>query len=201
MASEDARVEHWDYKLEQWPMFRSAQPNPTHQAIVQLERAGRLECCVTQNIDGLHQKAGTSADKLVEVHGTNGWVECMSCGARSDPAPHFDRFERTRKPPCCGCGGWLKPATISFGQQLRAEDLHRAFTAADRADLVIALGSSLSVYPAAGIPKAAAERGVPLVVINRGETDFDGQKFVTLRLEGNVTDLFPAAVNEAFRSA
>ncbi len=194
MRSEAARVEHWDYKLEGWAAFRQARPNATHQAIVQLERAGKLLAVVTQNIDGLHTQAGTSAQRLVELHGTNSFVECQTCGKLSDPETHFDYFRRTRRPPLCECGGFLKPATISFGQDLRREDLERAEQAATKADLVLALGSTLSVYPAANIPLMAARRGAPYLIINRGPTEHDDLRELTLRLEGNVSEIFPPAV-------
>lgn len=197
MTSETARIEHWDYKLEGWAAFRDAQPNAAHRAIVELERAGKLLLLVTQNIDGLHTKAGTSEERLVEIHGTNSRVECQTCGRKSDPAPYFEAFRRTRTPPRCACGGFLKPATISFGQNLRSEDLTRAEAAALRADLVVALGSTLSVYPAADVPLQAARRGVPYVIINRGPTEHDGLPDVTLRLEGDVAELLAAAVNAA----
>jgi len=197
MRSEAARIEHWDFKLEGWIGYRDAKPNATHAAIVQLERAGKVRAVVTQNIDGLHSRAGTSPELLVELHGTNTLVECQSCGRRSDPAPHFEAFRKTRRPPLCECGGFLKPATISFGQNLRNEDLERAEAAAKQADLVVALGSTLSVYPAAHIPLLAASRGVPFVVINRGPTEQDDRPEVTLRLEGDVGVIFPPAVKEA----
>jgi NAD-dependent deacetylase len=199
MRSEAARVEHWDYKLEAWAAFRDARPNATHEAIARLERAGRMQAVVTQNIDGLHARAGTSAERLIELHGTNSLVECQTCGRRSDPAPHFDSFRRTRRPPVCECGGFLKPATISFGQSLRNEDLERAEVAAKAADLVLALGSTLSVYPASHIPLLAANRGVPYVIINRGPTEHDDLAEVTLRLEGDVGECFPPAVEAALR--
>lgn len=194
VAREAARLEYWEYKLEGWRGFRDAQPNAAHRAIVELERAGALEAVVTQNIDGLHARAGTSPERLVELHGTNLEVECLACGGRSDPAPHFEAFARERRVPRCACGGVLKPATIMFGQRLRPETLERAMLAAERADLVVALGSTLSVYPAASVPLVAAERGVPYVVVNRGPTDHDGLAQLTLRLEGDVTELFPEAV-------
>jgi NAD-dependent deacetylase len=195
-----ARIEHWDYKLEGWPTFRDARPNATHDTIVRLERAAKVAAVVTQNIDGLHSRAGTSADLLVELHGTNSFVECQSCAKLSAPEPAFEYFRQTRKPPRCDCGGFLKPATISFGQNLRPQDLQRAEAFAQIADLVVALGSTLSVYPAANIPLIAAGNGAPYVIINRGPTDHDGLRQVSLRIEGDVNQLFPQAVDEALEN-
>jgi len=197
MRSEAARIEHWDYKLEGWETFRDAKPNATHTAIVQLERAGKLLAVITQNIDGLHARAGTDPKLLIELHGTNSLIECQTCRRLSDPAPHFEYFRQTRQPSLCDCGGFLKPATISFGQNLRNEDLERADLAAKQSDLMIALGSTLSVYPAANIPLIAAGRGAPYIVINQGETEHDGLPELTLRLEGDVAQIFPPAVREA----
>jgi len=197
MSSEEARVEHWDYKLESWPAFRDAQPNASHKSIVRLEAAGKLQAVVTQNIDGLHARAGTSPQRLIELHGTNRLVECQACGAVSAPEPAFDQFRKTRHPPLCECGGFLKPATISFGQNLRQRDLERAQEAAEQADAVLALGSTLSVYPAANIPLITASRGRPYIIINRGTTEHDELPQVTLRLEGDVSEILPPAVEEA----
>lgn len=199
MRSEAARLEHWDYKLEGWEAFRNAQPNETHKAIVRLEKAGKVIAVVTQNIDGLHAKAGTSPALLVELHGTNSLIECQTCGKLSDPAPHFAAFRKTRKAPVCECGGFLKPATISFGQNLKSEDLERATRTAERADLVIAAGSTLSVHPACDIPLLAARKGSSYVIINRGPTEHDDLGEVTLRLEGDVTSILSPAVSEALR--
>lgn len=197
MRSEAARVEHWDYKLEVWESFREARPNEVHRAIVRLEQANKIGMVVTQNIDGLHSLARTSAERLVELHGTNSMIECQSCLAQTEPAAHFDYFRSQRKPPLCACGGFLKPATISFGQSLDARELARAARAAEEADLVVALGSTLSVYPAASFPLLAARRGVPYVIINQGATEHDEASCVTLRLEGEVGEIFPAAVAAA----
>ena len=170
-----------------------------HRAIVGLEKAGRLAAVVTQNIDGLHGRAGTSADRLVELHGTNLLVECQACRRRDDPEPHFEFFRAHRQAPLCACGGFLKPATISFGQSLDPEVLRRAEKAAANADLVVALGSTLSVYPAASFPLLAAQRGASYIVINRGPTDHDGDPAVSLRIEGDVAEIFPPAVEVALR--
>ncbi len=193
LASDGKRREYWDYKLEGWTQFAGAQPNATHQAIVALERRGVVAAVVTQNIDGLHQAAGSPAGGVIELHGTNRLCECVGCGARSDPAPAMESFARTRAvPTCAGCGGWLKMATVSFGQALDPAVLERAFAVAERCDLVLALGSTLSVQPAASIPLAALRRGVGYVVINRGPTDHD--ELATLRLEGDVAAILPPAV-------
>src|SRR3989442_1069365 len=101
MASEAARIEHWDYKLEGWAAMSAAQPNVVHQAIVKLEKAGKVLMVVTQNIDGLHSRAGTSPDLLIELHGTNSLVECQTCHARSEPRPHFEYFRKRRHSPVC----------------------------------------------------------------------------------------------------
>jgi len=201
LASDAARVEYWDYKLESWAIYQRARPNAVHDAIVALEQAGKIAAVVTQSVDGLHRRAGTSPAILVEMHGTDLLVECQTCHATSDPAPHFASFEATRRPPMCACGGILKSATISFGQSLRPADLERAAAAAMRADLVLALGSTLSVYPAASIPLLAAERGTPYVVVNRGITEHDEHPSVTLRLDGDVTSIVPPAVEEAMGRA
>lgn len=197
LTSEAARIEHWDYKLEGWDGFRTAQPNAVHRAVVALEKAGRVLMVVTQNIDGLHALAGTSPERLVELHGTNLLVECVSCHMRTDPEAHFEFFRLHRQPPRCECGGFLKPATISFGQSLDPQVLEKAHAAAMGADLVVALGSTLSVYPAASFPLLAAQRGIPYVIINRGATDHDHESSVSLRIEGDVADLFPRAVAAA----
>lgn len=197
MTSEAARIEYWDQKLEGFPAFQAAIPSPTHKAIAKLEKADKLELLVTQNIDGLHTKAGNSSDKIVEIHGTNGLVQCMSCWETTDPLPHYQYFKQHGKTPLCRCGGWLKPATISFGQNLWPADLKKARKGTTQADLVIALGSTLSVYPAAEFPLMAAQNGVPYIIINRGPTDHDKLPQVTLRLEGDVDGLFPEAVQKA----
>jgi NAD-dependent deacetylase len=195
MSSESARIEHWDYKLEAWPAFRAARPNRVHQAIVALERAGKVVAVVTQNIDGLHTLAGSQ--NPIELHGTNALVECQTCLWRGDPEPHYEFFRVHRKPPLCQCGGFLKPATISFGQTLNPADLEHATNAARGCDLIVALGSTLSVYPAASFPLLAAQRGAPYIIINRGPTDHDHDQAVSLRLDGDIIEIFPPSVEAA----
>jgi NAD-dependent deacetylase len=198
LASEEARIEYWHYKLESWPTMRDAQPNAVHLAIVDLQRAGKLLAVVTQNIDGLHQMAGLPEERVIELHGTNRWIECLACKRRFDPQPLFDEFSSTSRPPrCAECAGLLKSATISFGQSLDPNTLEAAQRAVEKCDAVIALGSTLSVYPAAGIPLMAARRGVPYAIINRGPTEHDGLPGVTVRHEGDVGVIFPKAVERS----
>ena len=197
MASDSARREYWEQKLESWDTFRTARPDAVHYATCALEASGKLLMLVTQNVDGLHAQAGTSAEHLLELHGTNAQVECQSCGVRSAADPAVQRFAASRVPPRCECDGLLKTATISFGQSLDPAVLRRAQEAAEACDLVVALGSTLSVQPACLIPLLAAQCGAPYVVVNRGLTDHDGLSEVALRLEGDVSAIFPAAVQGA----
>lgn len=199
VSDEDRRIEYWDQKLMSAPLIDAAEPGSVHHSAVALERAGKLEAIVTQNIDGLHTDAGSSGSVVIEVHGTTREAGCLDCGSRSPMGPVLSAFEQTRVPPrCTDCGGLLKPATISFGQQLDQMTVARALQAADACDLVIALGSTLSVYPAADIPlRAASRRGVSYAIVNRGRTEHDRMPSVTLRVEGDVGEVFPAAVSDA----
>jgi len=174
MRSEDARVEYWTWKREGHALFRDAKPNAAHLALVALERLGKLEAVVTQNVDGLHRAAGTAPDKLVELHGTNAESVCTGCARREPIALALEQFERTGAPPICSaCQALLKPAVVMFGESLDPDTMRRASAAARRADFVMSLGSSLLVTPAADVPLLAARRGVPYVIVNRGATPHD----------------------------
>lgn len=198
VRSHDKRVEYWSQKLAAASALADAEPTAAHAAAVRLEGAGKLEAVVTQNVDGLHSAAGTSGAKLIEVHGTAREAMCLDCGARGAIEPFLDAFASSGEPPVCEvCGGHVKPATISFGQSLDPVSIARAAQATDRCDLVIALGSTLSVYPAAAIPLDAAQRGVPYVIVNLGATDHDHLPTVSLRIEGDVGHVFPEAVDDA----
>jgi NAD-dependent deacetylase len=172
MSDPEVRVAAWRQRLDH-PAW-SAVPNSGHRAIVELERKGHLQALVTQNIDGLHAAAGSTPNITVEIHGTMREVMCMSCGER---APMERALARVRAgesdPPCRTCGGILKSATISFGQNLVARDLARAQEAAESCDLCLAVGSSLGVYPAASLPAIAQNAGARLVIINGEATPFD----------------------------
>jgi NAD-dependent deacetylase len=180
MTDRDVRIQAWQLRLEH-PTWR-AEPNAGHVALAELERIGKLHALVTQNIDGLHQRAGTSPDLLVEIHGTIHDVVCMSCGER---APMERALRRVRAgeedPPCRTCGGILKSATISFGQQLVAEDMARAERAASRSELLLAIGTSLVVYPVARLPQIALDAGARLVIVNAAPTPFDENASAVLR--------------------
>lgn len=193
--SEAARIEYWSWKLEGHAVFRDAKPNAAHRALVTLERAGKLEALVTQNVDGLHRLAGTAPERLIELHGTNSEAVCMECRVREAVARAMADFEQTGVPPVCTrCGGLMKPGVIMFGEALDPETLRRATAAAGRADLVLALGSSLVVTPAANVPLVALRHKAPYVIVNRGATPHD--HLATLTFDADVNELLPAVVAE-----
>ncbi len=193
VSSHRARVRHWEFKLAGWKGFRDARPNPAHLALVELERQGRLDLVVTQNIDGLHQSAGQSADRLIELHGTNLKIECVSCRRLSDPDPVYREFAETREPPRCpSCDGFLKPATVSFGQEMPMDRVERALSAARRAALAVSIGSSLEVEPAASVPMTAQRSGAFYVIINLGRTAHDA--VADLRIEADASTFLPGVV-------
>jgi len=171
----------------------SASPNAAHRALVDLERSGRLDLLVTQNIDGLHQKAGSDPARMVEIHGTSLEVMCLSCGDRQPAEPVHDRVRAGEADPTCAiCGGILKSATISFGQSLVAEDLIRAEEAAANCDVLLAVGSTLAVFPAAGLVPVAVRHGAVTIIVNGEPTDMDSLADVVLR--ESIGDCLPALV-------
>lgn len=152
----------------------SASPNAGHRALADLERAGRLRGIVTQNIDGLHQRAGSSPERVIEIHGTLYEVECLGCAERQPMTAVLARVDAGEEDPACvGCGGILKAATISFGQALDLDTLRRAHETAAGADLLLAVGTSLTVQPAAGLVEVAARAGARVVIVNAGTTPYD----------------------------
>lgn len=191
MASAEVRRQSWQGRLEHTAW--TAKPNAGHRAIVTLEQRGLLHGLVTQNIDELHQIAGNSADKVVEVHGTVRQVVCMACGTKT---PMQEVLERVRKgeadPVCLGCGGIQKSDTISFGQALVPEVIERALQLASECDLLIAVGSTLQVYPVAGAVPVAAENGAEIVIINAEPTAMD--EFADLLLTGSISEILPQLV-------
>lgn len=191
MGDPEVRKRSWRYRVDTFGVER--EPNPGHAALVELERQGKLLLLVTQNVDGLHLAAGTSPERLVEIHGNTREYACLSCGARGPITAALDRVRAGEEdPPCEICGGMLKTATISFGQSLRREDLVRADQGARECDLVLAVGSKLSVYPAADIVPMAAARGAGVVIVNAEPTDYDHVADVVVR--GSISEVLPAIV-------
>jgi NAD-dependent deacetylase len=198
LADRAVRERTWQNRLSS-PMWE-ARPNAGHAALVTLEHAGRLDTLVTQNIDGLHQKAGSRPDRIIEIHGTALEIVCLRCGHRQPAAPVHDRVRGGDPDPACtehrpdgsACGGILKSATISFGQSLVAADLARSERAAASCDLLLAVGSTLGVYPAAGLVPTATHHGAAVVIMNGGPTELDHMADVVVH--GPIGEFLPALV-------
>lgn len=174
LASESARVQHWQLKKATYELFKTVQPNLAHYAIRDFEKRGQLLGLITQNIDGLHKLAGSSDEKLVELHGTDRLVTCLDCGARYQPADFYEAWhDGLPTPTCAGCGGFLKSANVSFGQSMPAEAMRRAQAWSEQADIFVVVGSSLQVQPAAGFPVIAKRSGALLAIVNRDPTPLD----------------------------
>ncbi|MBA0124146.1 NAD-dependent deacetylase [Haloechinothrix sp. YIM 98757] len=189
--SAEVRERSWRARLHH-PAW-DARPNAAHRAIVDLERAGTLAAVLTQNVDGLHQEAGSAAELVVELHGTMFVTVCLSCSDRRDMRAVLDRVVAGEADPGCEeCGGILKSATISFGQSLDPGVLHRARVEARSCDVMLAVGSSLTVQPAAGLVSTAAHAGAAVLVCNAAETPYDGLADVVLR--GALSEVVPAVV-------
>lgn len=180
MSDPEVRKASWQSRLEH-PAWE-AKPNTGHFALAALERRGKLHALITQNIDGLHQMAGNSPEKVIEVHGTVREVLCMECGATSPMQITLDRVRAGEEdPPCLDCGGILKSATISFGQTLVPQVIERAMSAAAEADVFFAIGTSLQVYPIAGALPEAQAAGAKIVIMNAEPTPFDSVADAVLR--------------------
>ncbi len=181
VSSAENRKMHWQM-LEEGSLTRAAEPNPAHLAIAELDRLGKLDCVVTQNIDFLHQRAGVPAEKVFELHGNLQWAVCLKCGRRYP----FEEVRALRElgeedPACPECHGLLKPAAVFFGEALPQDVLAAAVARASSCDLCIVIGSTLVVYPAAYIPVYAVQAGASLVIINLSETPMDSQAAVVIR--------------------
>ncbi len=199
LASEEKRVEYWTHKASVWPAMRDATPGPGHRLVRSLFERNRLHGVITQNIDGLHEKSGIPSDLIVNLHGSNLEVECVGCRRRMDAKGVLDplaalsrdtkgvpRVRRNDIPRCDECGGLLKPATVMFGQSLRAEELERAQRMLTECDLLLAIGSTLTVQPAASIPVVARNNGALLAIVTRGETPLDD--LADFRIDGAIAD-------------
>jgi NAD-dependent deacetylase len=174
LASPQMRAEAWRRKFAMEPAFRQARPGRGHRAIAHLVAIGKAACVITQNIDNLHQMSGVPADRVIELHGNGSFAHCLDCGLRHEIDEIRTIFEDTgAAPDCRGCGGIVKTATVSFGQQMPEAAMSRARAEAEACDLFLVVGSSLVVYPAAAIPLIACRRGARLVIVNRDPTDLD----------------------------
>lgn len=188
MAEPEVRVRAWQMRLAMADQAR--RPNPGHRALLALERREKLVALITQNVDGLHHDAGQDPERVVEIHGTMREVVCMACGDRQPMEPVLRRvLDGEADPRCVECGGILKSATISFGQGLVADDLARAERAARACDLMLAVGTTLAVYPVAAVVPIAADRGARVVIVNAEPTEMDSLADVLVR--GSISDVLP----------
>jgi NAD-dependent deacetylase len=192
VSDPEVRRRAWQQRLRLLALER--EPNAGHRALVELERRGKLHTLITQNIDGLHQKAGTSAERMVEIHGNVQEVVCLRCDERAPMQRALDRVRAGETDPACrSCGGILKSATISFGQSLVQDDLARSERAAKSCDLLLAVGTTLSVYPIAGVVPVAKRAGARVVIVNGEPTEMDGLADAVLR--GPIGELLPRVVS------
>jgi NAD-dependent deacetylase len=177
----DTRRQYWQERRERYPVLRDTQPNSGHLALARLQSAGRLLYVITQNIDGLHQKAGSDPERIIELHGTAHQVRCLDCGA-SWPADWIQaRLEHEPLPTCEICGGMIRAATVLFGQVMPQDALRRAFAVARSTDLMLVVGSSLVVQPAARLPQIAVASGAQLAIVNNEPTPLDSLADVVVR--------------------
>jgi NAD-dependent deacetylase len=191
VADPTVRKRAWQGRLESFG--RQLQPNDGHRALVALERRGKLHTLITQNVDGLHQQAGTSPARVVEIHGTVREVVCLSCGEHAPMEKALARVRAGEEDPACqSCGGILKSATISFGQALVPEDLARAQEAAEGCDLLLAVGTTLSVYPIAGVVPLAKQAGARVVIVNAEGTEMD--RLADRVIRGPISSILPRLV-------
>jgi len=174
MSSEEMRREAWRRKFATDETMRKAEPNAGHRALAKLVEQGKMTAIITQNVDGLHQRSGVPASKIIELHGNSTYASCLDCGHRYELEPIRQAFQADGRLPLCEkCDGIVKTATISFGQAMPEIQMARAQDETMRCDLFMVLGSSLVVYPAAGFPRIAKRRGARLVILNRDPTDQD----------------------------
>jgi len=175
MSGRASREKYWEFSKLLWPTMADAKPNQGHHAIAELHHLGKLDCVITQNIDSLHHKSGIPEEKLIELHGTMRWVDCLECGKRYPREQIQARLDSGEKvPECDACGGVMKPATISFGQPMPVRETHEAERRSAACDLFLVAGSSLMVYPAAQMPLIAKDSGARLVIVNLTPTPHDG---------------------------
>jgi NAD-dependent deacetylase len=194
VASAEARRESWRRRFDMEETWNAVKPNAGHNAIADLVRRGKVSHVITQNIDNLHQDSGVPAEKVIELHGNTRYAKCLSCGARMEIADIRRHFQTHGDAPnCTFCNGIVKTATISFGQAMPEDEMERATRATLGCDLMLVMGSSLVVYPAAGFPLLAKRNGARLVIVNREETEQD--PLADLVMHSEIGPTISAAVN------
>ena len=183
LASPLARVEAWRRKFAMDDIYSHAKPGRSHRALVRMASTGRLVAVITQNIDGLHQAAGLDGERLIELHGNGTFARCLSCERRFELVDVRRHLDATAAALECPCGGFIKSATIAFGQPLRAETIDQAVAVARACDLFVAIGSSLVVRPAASLPMIAQAAGATLAIVNREATPLDAHADHVMRCD------------------
>lgn len=186
LSNDESRKKHWKMFAE-GGLTRNAKPNAAHYAIAEMEKLGKLDCVVTQNVDNLHQKAGNSPEKVFELHGNMQRVRCMGCGRLLPMDDLLTRLEVEEIPDCDSCHGILKPDAVFFGESLPQKTLEAAISHSRNSDLFIVIGSTLVVYPAAYMPVYALESGASLVIVNIGSTPLDSQAKVRIEAKAGET--------------
>lgn len=193
VSSADARRRSWRLKIEMDTELATVAPNRGHRAVAELVRRGQCEAVITQNVDGLHQRAGVPESMMIELHGNNSYAVCLDCRKRYELAPILEAFRLDETlPVCTDCGGIVKSATVSFGEGMPEEAMRRAGEVTSCCDLFLVVGSSLVVYPAAGFPLMAARQGADLAIINRDPTDLD--EYAAYVSRGDISAVLGAAV-------
>lgn len=198
ISTESGRQLYWEIGRRSYPVMRKAEPNPAHLAVVELDRLGRLDCCITQNVDNLQQRAGLAPEKVIELHGNATRARCLACERPYARDVVQDWLDAGADIPACPvCGGIIKPYTVLFGEAMPAQAMAEAERRARAADVFVVIGSSLVVYPAAYLPAHAREGGAALIIVNLSPTPYDAQAEVLIA--GKAGEVM-AAVVERMRS-
>ena len=196
LASDEVRQESWRRRFGGERVMEDAKPNNGHKAVAKLIRSGKASAVITQNVDNLHQDSGVPDDRVIELHGNTSYAICLSCSARMEMADVEQQFrQHDRVDPCGRCGGIIKSATIAFGQAMPEGPMREAQAATEACDVMIVIGSSLVVYPAADFPEYAKHRGAQLIIVNREPTPLDDLADLTLHAEIGPTLSYVVGIN------
>jgi NAD-dependent deacetylase len=198
MSSQSSRVEYWQRWVDLYGGLLEARPNPAHVALAELSRAGLIDTVITQNVDGLHQASGITADRVIELHGNTRRIRCMQCRRVTPTDQIWQRLSEGDPAPECACGGYLKPDTISFGQSMPAAEVEQAVTLSRTCDFMLVVGSTLLVQPAAHMPVYAKQNGAWLAMINLSETPCDPACDVLIRQKAG--KILPAIASQVHKN-